>query len=128
MATRRRKNIVVEDRSREVLNEIRDTERQVMNKLRLEALEELQTRGRRHQGPTGNYNAEFFAEVEDSHIGLRMGNAASHAHLVELGTGVRSTATGANRGVMPAFGVIRKSALAFRRTVFDAVEKALKRD
>jgi hypothetical protein len=46
---------------------------------------------------------------------------------VELGTGPRQTENGANRGVMPGFGVIRKSALAMRRKVFDEVERELRR-
>lgn len=126
---KRRKNIVVEDLSQDVLNDVRDTERRVFNRLQPRALNELQRRG--VTGPTGNYNRGFFAEVDPDSIALYMGNDAPHAYLVEFGTGPRTTKAGENRGEMPKTGrrrgIVRKAALAFRRTVFDAVEEALRR-
>ena len=124
---KRRKNIVVEEQSQRVLNEIRDAERSVFWKFQPLALQELEKRGSKHEGPTGNYNEAFYAEAPERELSLKMGNSSPHAHLLEFGSGPRVTQSGESRGSMPKFAVIRKSALALRRKVFDAVEEALRR-
>jgi hypothetical protein len=122
----RRQLVVTEDLTQEVLNDVRDAERRVFNRIAPEFQRELERRAGKHV-ETGNYSNSMFAEVDKKALVMRGGSSAPHAHLVELGTGPRQTDSGANRGTMPGFGVIRKSALAIRRKVFDEVEQELKR-
>jgi hypothetical protein len=122
----RRKLVVTEDLTQEALDDIRDAERRVFDRLAPDWQRDLERRAGKHV-ETGDYANSMFSEVEKKSIAMRGGSSAPHAHLVEHGTGPRANAKGANRGVMPGFGVIRKSALAMRRKVFDEVERELKR-
>jgi hypothetical protein len=122
----RRQLVVTDDLTLEVLNDVRDAERRVFNRIAPDYQRELERRAGKYV-ETGNYAASMFAEVDKNALVMRGGSSAPHAHLIEKGTGPRSTDDGATRGVMPGFGVIRKSSLAMRRKVFDEIEKELRR-
>lgn len=135
MARRSRYNVTIEDYSDEMLNATRDAERTVLERLEPVADQELRDRADRIvDDKTGNYKRNLFAEVSDRRLELVMGakyggrgaGGANHAHLIEFGTGQRTTRSGANRGEMPKFGVIRKAALKLRRQVFAEVVAGLK--
>ena len=122
----RRRAVVIEDLSVDMLNAERDAQRRVLNRLAKPFLLELEKRARKHV-KSGNYAASMFAEVDKKALVLRGGSTDPVAALIEVGTGPRSTEDGANRGVMPKDAVIRKSALAIRRKVYDEIENELRR-
>lgn len=123
---RRRRQIVIEDATDEMLNDERDAQRRVLERSVQQYEEELDKRASRYEH-TGNYRAGMFVEVEKRQLAIKGGNSAPHAHLLEYGSGPRSTKAGADRGAMPKIGVIRKASLAMRRKIFDDLAEELKR-
>lgn len=122
----RRKAVVIEDLSSDMLNAERDAQRRVLNRMAEPFKQELEKRARKHVD-SGDYAGSMFAEVDKKALVLRGGSDDPVAALVEYGTGPRTTDNGANRGIMPNDAVIRKSALAIRRKVYDEIEKELRR-
>lgn len=121
--TRSKKLAIVEDRSDEALNRIRDAERRALKASERQAFQEMQKRAPEDDG---EYKRGLETEVPANRLQLYMAAKAPHSHLVEYGTGPRSTASGANRGQMKGFKVLRKSALKMRREVMSNLESELK--
>lgn len=122
---KRRTGIVIEDLTQEMLNDERDAQRRVLERMTQPFRQELEKRARKHVN-RGQYADSMFSEVDDNALILRGGSTDPVAILIEKGTGPRSTGSGAGRGVMPKDAVIRKSALAIRRKVYDEVERELR--
>ncbi len=120
--TRAKKLAIVEDRSDEALNRIRDAERRALNASKRQALQEM---GKRAPENEGEYKNGLEVEVPANRLQLYMIAKAPHSHLVEYGSGPRTTKIGANRGQMKGYGVLRKSALRMRREVMSNLKTEL---
>jgi hypothetical protein len=120
---RSKKLAIIEDRSNVALNRIRDAERRALNASKRQALQEMLKRA---PVDSGEYKNGLETEVPANRLQLFMIAKAPHSVFVEYGTGPRNTESGAMRGQMKGFGVLRKSALRMRREVMSNLKIEVK--